>query len=597
MKHMHQKLFSYKSSLQSLLCLLLLIGVLLSYSPLICNATSTIDTSSLCDGNGTGLSSFQPTVISTPENYDNPLVNNYTSCTSDIAANLPLINEKSLYFTMPINGRLDLTMEEQNGSTPTIYFYNTATNLMASSHFLQDGYDRFVIDLAKDTTYRIAFDTNGQVMNIKMIFKIFSIMNNSDGSQEYLANSMYVYGKDYDNSDLNTTLYNRDNYIRIALKQKSDLNVYKRILAPPNPDLLYPYPLNFIWPLSIYPCEQYYAINEATAINVPGNTSLYIGSNYTATLEPGIYYISVGNIGSYFAFQYTLIPHIDAVVDVIPPLITSVTANAIYNKSQTLNFTDEGSGIYCATLNDAKIANGYEVTKEGSYTLKVTDIVDNSTTLQFQIDKTKPTISGVKNNTTYKTKQIIKFSDAFSGIHHATLNNVVITSGTKVSKLGVYTLCVYDNAGNIKTITFTLDSLPTITGVKADAIYRSTRKITFSDKNGIKKATLNGSKLKNHQYVITSGKYTLKVTDKKKNSITVKFTIDKKKPMITGVTHNRTYYSPIKIKISDSISGIKKATLNGNSIQSGKKVTKKGTYTLKVYDKAGNSRVIVFFMR
>lgn len=69
------------------------------------------------------------------------------------------------------------------------------------------------------------------------------------------------------------------------------------------------------------------------------------------------------------------------------------------------------------------------------------------------LDKTKPTIKGVKNGTTYKKVVTIKFSDK-SGIRKATLNGKKIKSGTKVKKNGSYTLIVTDKAGNSRTVRF-----------------------------------------------------------------------------------------------------------------------------------------------
>ena len=52
------------------------------------------------------------------------------------------------------------------------------------------------------------------------------------------------------------------------------------------------------------------------------------------------------------------------------------------------------------------------------------------------------------------------------------------------------------------------------------------KKITFKDAtSGVKKATLNGKKIKNGKVVKKAGKYTLVVYDKAGNKRTVKFRI------------------------------------------------------------------------
>lgn len=588
---MKSKLTTISHIILLTICSLFLFVLLLLHDsatpPITVSAASTY---SLQDQNGNTLTSFAPTVISLPEHYDTPVINNYTSSSLDTQANLQTISDKSLVFTMPIAGRLDLTIEETSGKQPVVYLYNAQTNKLESTLTLEDGFERFVIDLPKDKTYRMAFDTSGSTMNIRLIFRVYPIMDNETGNKEYLPNTMYVFSKDYDNMNTNSTLYLRDNFIRIAVKQKSDITIYKRILAVYNPDA-------FLWPLNIYPCKDDYSFQEDDYLSLTGTQNLYSGSTYTTTLEPGIYYFNVGTIGSFFAFQYALTPYAQSSIDITPPTVTGVADNAIYKQNLILRFSDEQSGIYNAKLNGVKIIDGYQVDKDGVYTLTVSDKVDNKTTLHFTLDKTKPTVKGVKNNTSYKTKRTITFSETISGIRYATLNNKSIASGKKVTKLGTYVLKICDGAGNIKTIHFTIDSLPTISGVKSGGIYKSTRRIIFSDKDGIKSATLNGKKIFSGNWVSYSGKYTLKVADKKKNSTKITFLVDKIKPTVSGVKNGKTYKKPVKIKFSDTLSGIKKATLNKITVTSGKKISKKGTYRLEVYDKAGNTEIILFYIR
>ena len=73
---------------------------------------------------------------------------------------------------------------------------------------------------------------------------------------------------------------------------------------------------------------------------------------------------------------------------------------------------------------------------------------------------------------------------------------------------------------------------------------------------------------------------------------------DTKKPTVKGVKNNKTYKKSVKFKVSDK-SGIKKVTLNKKKIKvsktkKGYTVKKKGKYTLKVWDKAGNVRTVKF---
>ena len=71
---------------------------------------------------------------------------------------------------------------------------------------------------------------------------------------------------------------------------------------------------------------------------------------------------------------------------------------------------------------------------------------------------------------------------------------------------------------------------------------------------------------------------------------------DKTKPIIKGVQNKKTYKKSVTIKFSDK-SGIKKATLNGKKIKSGKKIKKNGKYNLVVMDKAGNVKKVKFIIK
>jgi len=90
---------------------------------------------------------------------------------------------------------------------------------------------------------------------------------------------------------------------------------------------------------------------------------------------------------------------------------------------------------------------------EGSHAIRVSDILGNKSEEEFIIDRTKPSVKGVKNGKTYKKAVTIKFSDK-NGIHSASLNGKPFKNGSKASRKGTYTLKVTDNAGNVKSVKF-----------------------------------------------------------------------------------------------------------------------------------------------
>lgn len=93
--------------------------------------------------------------------------------------------------------------------------------------------------------------------------------------------------------------------------------------------------------------------------------------------------------------------------------------------------------------------------KDGTYEVEV--ITENSDQF-FKVikDTAAPKVSGVKNKKTYDKSVKIKFSDKASGIRSATLNGEPISNKKKVKAEGEYTLVVTDNAGNTKTVNFTI---------------------------------------------------------------------------------------------------------------------------------------------
>lgn len=142
-------------------------------------------------------------------------------------------------------------------------------------------------------------------------------------------------------------------------------------------------------------------------------------------------------------------------IDTKKPVISGVKNKKAYKKAVTIKFSDGtgGSGIASAKLNKKSVKTGKKITKDGVYTLVVTDKAGNSNTVKFTVDKTKPT-TNIKKNKTYKAGTKITFKDKTSGIKKATLNGKKIKSGTKAKKKGTNTLKITDKAGNVKTIKF-----------------------------------------------------------------------------------------------------------------------------------------------
>lgn len=211
----------------------------------------------------------------------------------------------------------------------------------------------------------------------------------------------------------------------------------------------------------------------------------------------------------------------------------------------------------------------------------------------FPADTKAPVISGAKHNAYYRDEVELFLSDNV-GIKTATVNGKRMGNEEYFWKDARYVVKATDFAGNTASKTFIVDSTaPIVKGVANSRYYNTAKIVKWEDKYGIKSATLNGKSVKSGVRVYTSKKHKLVVTDKAGNKRTVNFVIDQKLPTIKGVAYGKTYRTPRTITFSDNI-GVKSATLNGSTIRNGKKVSKPGTYTVRVTDKAGNVKSVKF---
>jgi len=212
--------------------------------------------------------------------------------------------------------------------------------------------------------------------------------------------------------------------------------------------------------------------------------------------------------------EYTVTLSDTITLDTAKPVVSGVMIGEVYNSNRTITF-NEGS----ATLNGDSYISGSDVTDEGNYTLIVTDEAGNVTNIKFTIDKTAPAVSGVTEGSSYNTDQSVTFNEGT-----ATMNGAPFASGTTVSAEGQYTLVVTDAAGNVTTVSFTIDKTsPVITGLTA-GINNYTSPLTIGFNEGV--ATLNGKPFVTGTKITSSGNYTLVVTDEAGNQTSVTFTLN-----------------------------------------------------------------------
>ncbi|GKU77790.1 S-layer homology domain-containing protein [Paenibacillus sp. L3-i20] len=263
-------------------------------------------------------------------------------------------------------------------------------------------------------------------------------------------------------------------------------------------------------------------------------------------------------------------------IDTAAPKVTGVTNGGSYKEKVTVSF-NEGT----ATLNGAAFAKGTEIEQDGEYKLIVTDAAGNETTVHFEIDTTAPKVTGVTNGGTYKEKVTVSFNEGT-----AKLNGITFAKGTEIDLDGAYKLVVTDKAGNVTTISFTIDTTaPKVTGVTNGGNYKE--KVTVSFNEGT--AKLNGVTFVKGTEINQDGAYKLVVTDKAGNETNISFTIDTTAPKVTGVTNGGSYKEKVIVGFNEGT-----AKLNGDTFVSGTEIVLDGNYTLIVTDKTGNETTISF---
>ena len=303
--------------------------------------------------------------------------------------------------------------------------------------------------------------------------------------------------------------------------------------------------------------------------------------------------------------------------DVTSPVI-NIENGAILSSGTNIEVEDENEFSMKLIKNggaEEEIENGQAV-GEGTYTLKVVDKAFNETVIEFIVDLTAPKFNIASG--THSTEDInIEIDDL-------TLDYVEIYNQDKKTKElvqknnfvltdeGTYRLTAYDKAGHKTTVWVAIDKTsPVITGVENGKYYRTDVTATITDKflvkvlvNDIEQTGIitTGTNNEGRELVLNFKEertYTIVAMDKVGNETTVTFTIDKTKPVITGVEDGKYYNTDVTPVISDV--NFKNATLkrNGTHIKSykpGDVITEEGTYTLVATDLAMNKTKLITFV-
>ncbi|SFB19686.1 MULTISPECIES: Ig-like domain-containing protein [unclassified Bacillus (in: firmicutes)] len=269
------------------------------------------------------------------------------------------------------------------------------------------------------------------------------------------------------------------------------------------------------------------------------------------------------------------------IVNEVSDIDTIVTGDAEAGSTVTVEVGDEK---YSGLAEDGTFS--IEIPQQRAdtqLTVYVTDASNNVSVPQIitVLDKRSPIVTGVATNGIYNKDVTVSFNEG-----KATLNGDPFESETIVSAEGVYSLVVTDEAGNSVTVKFTIDKVsPIVTGIENDGVYNKDVTVSFNEG----KATLNGDPFESGIVLSAEGVYFLVVTDEAGNKTTVKFTIDKTAPKVSGIVNNAYYNKDVKVIFDEGT-----ATLNEKTLVSGTVVKTAGVYILVVTDAAGNKTTVKF---
>lgn len=164
-------------------------------------------------------------------------------------------------------------------------------------------------------------------------------------------------------------------------------------------------------------------------------------------------------------------------IDTTDPKLNEITSGSHYTDI-TIDVVDE-TNVKINVQKDHKetfeVENGASLTEDGTYKITLTDEAGNQSTIWTAIDNTKPTITGVTNNSFVNTCDRIYVQDRY--LTEVKINDEIYTRddfthnaynedfkfNKRVCTEGTYTITATDKIGNTYTETFTIDrSEPTL---------------------------------------------------------------------------------------------------------------------------------------
>ena len=303
-------------------------------------------------------------------------------------------------------------------------------------------------------------------------------------------------------------------------------------------------------------------INQNITVKVNVNEGTLNQESYTFTENGSFTFFAIDEARN-VTEETVVITNIDKSL----PIIEGVEAFGVYNTIRTITFND---GV--ATLNGVIIESGFEVSQEGSYSLRIIDDTEREVLLTFIIDKTAPVITVEDYILSPTNQDIIVSVTTDKGV----LNQSIYT----FTENGSYTFIATDEAGNftVETITITnIDKVPPIITISEYTKTPTNQSITVS-------ASTNKGVLNQESYTFTENGSMIFIAIDEAGNVTEKkvrmTNIDKIPPVITVGNYITTLTNQdITVSVTTN-----EGTLN----QSSYTFTENGSFTFIATDEAGN---------
>ena len=275
----------------------------------------------------------------------------------------------------------------------------------------------------------------------------------------------------------------------------------------------------------------------------------------------------------------------------------SIEANTTTNQDVTYSWNQNQNPKATVLLNGEEYTSGTPIHNEGKNELLTNDGFNNTQVIVFYQDFTAPigTLIGVENGGYTSSKVSFTWDEENCTAY---IDGKNYTKDSIISSDGKHYIELIDAFGNKSIYEFEIShELPVgeLIGVENKGFTNSDVKFTWDDDSYI--VTLNGEAYNKESLITQEGEYEIKIISKFGTESTYKFVILKELGSFTleGITENGGKTNSKVVLTFES--KYMRATLNGKEYTSGTDIISSKKFTLRIYDLAGNEKIIEFEIR